>query len=171
MTRAMTDSGYVGTDFQLDELIDRHAQEETRAALEEMLTATALGGKAGRVIAARSRFRGCTRNGDVQAYVDFLMAETDLRLGVCDWGYCVYRPETSACFGGEAGPNPVLRTETTCSTCANFAVTPRHRSVWEMRRARNLKLLEQPVLDAGSRALAEARVAECDRILTQLDEG
>ncbi|WP_234893081.1 integrase [Sphingobium yanoikuyae] len=171
VTRAMTDSGYVGTDFQLDELIDRHAQEETRAALEEMLTATALGGKAGRVIAARSRFRGCTRNGDVQAYVDFLMAETDLRLGVCDWGYCVYRPETSACFGGEAGPNPVLRTETTCSTCANFAVTPRHRSVWEMRRARNLKLLEQPVLDAGSRALAEARVAECDRILTQLDEG
>ena len=170
VTRAMTDSGYVGTDFQLDELIDRHAQEETRAALEEMLTATALGGKAGRVIAARSRFRGCTRNGDVQAYVDFLMAETDLRLGVCDWGYCVYRPETSACFGGEAGPNPVLRTETTCSTCANFAVTPRHRSVWEMRRARNLKLLEQPVLDAGSRALAEARVAECDRILTQLVE-
>lgn len=171
VTRAMTDSGYVGTDFQLDELIDRHAQEETRAALEEMLTATALGGKAGRVLAARSRFRGCTRNGDVQAYVDFLMAETDLRLGVCDWGYCVYRSETSACFGGEAGPNPVLRTETTCSTCANFAVTPRHRPVWEMRRVRNLKLLEQPVLDAGSRALAEARVAECDRILTQLDEG
>lgn len=170
VTRAMTDSGYVGTDFQLDELIDRHAQEETRAALEEMLTASALGGKAGRVIAARSAFRGCTRDGDVQAYVDFLMAETDLRLGVCDWGFCVYRPETSACFGGEAGPNPVLRTETTCSTCANFAVTPRHRPVWEMRRARNLKLLEQPVLDAGSRALAEARVAECDRILTQLVE-
>lgn len=171
VTRAMTDSGYVGTDFQLDELINRHAQEETRAALEEMLTASALGGKAGRVIAARSRFRGCTRDGEVQAYVDFLMAETDLRLGVCDWGYCVYRPETSACFGGEAGPNPVLRTEATCSTCANFAVTPRHRPVWETRRARNLKLLEQPALDAGSRALAEARVAECDRILAQLDEG
>lgn len=171
VTRVMTDRGYVGTDFQLDELIGRHAQEETRAALEEMLTASALGGKAGRTIAARSRFRGCTRDGDVQAYVDFLMAETDLRLGVCDWGYCVYRPETSACFGGEAGPNPVLRTETTCSTCANFAVTPRHRSVWEARRARNLTLLEQPALDAGSRALADVRIAECDRVLAQLDEG
>ncbi|WP_292537180.1 integrase [Mesorhizobium sp.] len=135
VTPVMTDRGYVGTDYQLDELIGRHAQEETRAALEEMLTASALGGKAGRTIAARSRFRGCTRDGDLQAYVDFLMAETDLRLGVCDWGYCVYRAETSACFGGEAGPNPVLRTETTCSTCANFAVTPRHRSVWEARRA------------------------------------
>lgn len=171
VTRAMTDRGYVGTDFQLGELIDRHSQEETRSALEEMLTASALGGKAGRTIAQRSRFRGRTRDGDVQAYVDFLMAETDLRLGVCDWGYCVYRPETSACFGGEAGPNPALRTEATCSTCANFAVTPRHRPVWEARRARNRALLEQRTLDSGSRALAEARIAECDRILIQLDEG
>ncbi|GAY19622.1 MULTISPECIES: hypothetical protein [Sphingobium] len=171
VTRVMTDRGYVGTDFQLDELIDRHAQEDTRVALEEMLTASALGGKAGRTIAARSRFRGRTRDGDVQAYVDFLMAETDLRLGVCDWGYCVYRPETSACFGGEAGPNPVLRTETTCSTCANFAVAARHRPVWEARRERNLKLLEQPGLNADSRALAKVRIAESERILAQLDEG
>jgi integrase len=171
VSRVMTDRGYVGTDFHLDELIDAHAQEETRAALEEVLTAAALGGKAGRRIAARSQFRGRTRDGDVQAYVDFLMAETDLRLGVCDWGYCVYRPESSACFGGEAGPNPALRTETTCSTCANFAVTARHRPVWEARRARNLKLLDQPALDAGSRTLAVARIAECDRILEQLDHG
>jgi integrase len=169
VSRVMTDRGYVGTDFTLDELIDRHAQDETRAALEEMLTASSLGGKAGRTIAARSQFRGRTRDGDVQAYVDFLMAETDLRLGVCDWGYCVYRPETSACFGGNAGPNPVLRTETTCSTCANFAVTARHRPVWEARRARNVKLLDQPALDPGSRALATARIAECDRILAALD--
>jgi integrase len=169
VSRVMTDRGYVGTDFNLDELIDRHAQDETRAALEEMLTASSLGGKAGRTIAARSRFRGRTRDGDVQAYVDFLMAETDLRLGVCDWGYCVYRPETSACFGGDAGPNPALRTETTCSTCANFAVTARHRPVWEARRARNVKLLDQPALDPASRALATARIAECDRILVALD--
>ena len=33
------------------------------------------------MIAARSQFRGRTRDGDVQAYVDFLMKETDLRLG------------------------------------------------------------------------------------------
>lgn len=113
VTRAMTDRGYVGTDA-LDDLIDRHAQEETRAALEEVLTATTLGGKGGRMIAARSRFRGRTRDGDVQTYVRFLMEETDLRLGVCDWGYCVYRIETAACLGDERGPNPVLRTESTC---------------------------------------------------------
>src|SRR5208282_2419596 len=117
VTRVMTDRAYVGTDFELDELIDRHAIDETRAALEELLTAAALGGKSGRMIAARSQFRGRTRDGDVQAYVDFLMKETDLRLGVCDWGYCVYRVETSACFGDDKGPNPVLRTESTCISC------------------------------------------------------
>ena len=171
VTRAMTDRGYVGTDFALDDLIDRHAQEETRAALEEVLTATALAGKGGRMIAARSRFRGRTRDGDVQAYVTFLMEETDLRLGVCDWGYCVYRVETAACFGDERGPNPMLRTESTCLTCANFAVTARHRPVWQARRDRNAGFLDQPGLDPVSRRLAETRVAECDRILSELDHG
>lgn len=171
VTRAMTDRGYVGTDFALDDLIDRHAQEETRAALEEVLTATALGGKGGRMIAARSQFRGRTRDGDAQAYVRFLMEETDLRLGVCDWGYCVYRVETAACFGDEKGPNPVLRTESTCLTCANFAATAKHRPVWQARRDRNADLLAHPGLDPVSRELAETRIAECDRILGDLDHG
>ena len=171
VTRAMTDRGYVGTDFALDDLIDRHTQEETRAALEEVLTATALGGKGGRMIAARSQFRGRTRGGDVQAYVRFLMEETDLRLGVCDWGYCVYRVETAACFGDEKGPNPVLRTESTCLACANFAATAKHRPVWQARRDRNADLLAHPGLDPVSRELAETRIAECDRILGDLDHG
>jgi integrase len=168
---AMTDRGYVGTDFALDELVDRHAQEETRAALEELLTATALGGKGGHTIACRSQFRGRTRDANVQAYVDFLMAETDLRLGVCDWGYCVYSMETSACLGNEKGPNPVLRTENICATCANFAVTGKHRSVWEGRRIRNAALLEQPALDSQSRLLVQERIVECERILVQIDHG
>ena len=169
VTRAMTDRGYVGTDFALDDLIDRQTQEETRAALEEVLTATALAGKGGRMIVVRSQFRGRTRDGDVQAYVRFLMEETDLRLGVCDWGYCVYRVEMAACFGDERGPNPVLRTESTCLTCANFAVTARHRLVWQARRDRNAGLLDKPGLDPVSQRLAETRVAECDRILGELD--
>lgn len=169
VSRVMTDRGYVGTDFVLDELIDRHARDETRAALEELLTATSLGGKAGRVMAARSEFRGRTREAGVQAYVEFLMADTDLRLGACDWGYCVYRSETSACLGGERGPNPVLRTQSACASCSNFAVTPRHRPVWEARRSRSLALVQDHCLDAESQALAQARVNECERILAQLD--
>ena len=58
VTRAMTDRGDVGTDFALDDLIDRHTREETRAALEEVLTATALAGKGGRMIAAHCSSAG-----------------------------------------------------------------------------------------------------------------
>jgi hypothetical protein len=58
---------------------------ETRAALEELQTASQLAGKAGRAIAARSCFRGRTRDGDVNEYVDFILGETDMRLGVYDW--------------------------------------------------------------------------------------
>jgi len=165
----MTDRAYVGTDFELAELIDAQAMEETRAALEELLTTTSLAGKAGHLIAARSPFRGRTRDGDVKQYVEFVLTESDMRLGACDWGYCVYRRESSACLGDDRGPNPALRTESTCITCANFAVTDKHRPVWEARHRRNLDLLLHPMLDAESRVLT--RVTECERVLAGLDAG
>src|SRR3546814_19696695 len=84
-------------------------------------------------------------------------------LGVCDWGYCLYRRETSACLGGEREPNPVLRTQSTCSTCANFAVTGKHKPVWEARLERNSALLQRDDLDSESRALAEARIRSEER--------
>jgi hypothetical protein len=101
----------VGTDFELVELIDAQAIEETCAALEELLTATRLAGKAGRLIASRSPFRGRIRAGDLRQYTEFIL--TDMRLGACDWGYCVSRRESSASLGDDRGPNPALRTEST----------------------------------------------------------
>jgi hypothetical protein len=169
VSRVMTDSGYVGTDFDLVELADAQAWQETRIALEELLTAPRLGGRAGKTIVARSPFRGRTRDGDLRTYVEFLIAESDMRLGVCDWGYCVYRRETSACLGGEKGPNPVLRSESTCANCPNFAISERHRPIWETRKRRNLQLLDAFALDPESAALARERVAECDRVLSGLD--
>ena len=123
------------------------------------------------MLSERSPFRGRTRSGDIDVYITKILAETDMRLGVCDWGFCLYRRETSACLGGECEPNPVLRTQSTCSTCANFAVTDRHRHVWEARLERNTMLTQREDLDAESRALAEARIQETRRILDQLDEG
>lgn len=169
VTRAMTDRGYVGTDFELVELIDDQAIADTRAALEDLLVTPRLAGKAGRMLAERSPFRGRTQGGDLDAYITRLLAETDMRLGVCDWGYCLYRRETSACLGSEHEPNPALRTQSVCATCANFAVTQRHRPVWSERLRRNHALLERDDLDPYSRALAMARIAECRRILAMLD--
>lgn len=169
--RAMTDRAYVGTDFELAELIDAQTAEETRKALEDLLLARHVAGKAGVMLSERSPFRGRTRSGDVDAYITEILAETDMCLGVCDWGYCLYRRETSACLGGEREPNPVLRTQSTCSSCANFAVTDRHRSVWEARLERNTVLTQRDDLDIESRGLAEARIQESRRILDKLDEG
>ncbi len=168
VSRIMTDSAYVGTDFDLGELIDAQTLDETRSALEELLTASRLGGKAGRMLSSRSRFRGRTRDGELTAYVDFLIEESGMRLGVCDWGYCVYRAESAACMGDERGPNPLWRTESTCMSCANFAVTERHRPVWQARLDRNLALIADERLDGPSLALAETRAAECERILSDL---
>lgn len=169
--RAMTDRAYVGTDFELAQLIDDQAAEETRKALEDLLLAPNVAGKAGVMLSERSPFRGRTLSSDVDGYITEILAGTDMRLGVCDWGYCLYRRETSACLGGEREPNPVLRTQSTCSTCANFAVTDRHRPVWEARLERNTALIQRDDLDRESRALAEARIQESRRILDQLDEG
>ncbi|WP_287181354.1 integrase [Mesorhizobium sp.] len=168
VTRIMTDSAYVGTDFDLGELVDAQTLEETRSALEELLTASRLGGKAGRLLSSRSRFRGRTRDGELAAYVDFLVEDSGMRLGVCDWGYCVYRAETAACIGDERGPNPLWRTESTCVSCANFAVTERHRPVWQARLERNLALIADQRLDEASLVLAKTRIAECERILSDL---
>lgn len=168
VTRIMTDSAYVGTDFDLGELVDAQTLEETRTALEELLTSARLGGKAGQLMSLRSRFRGRTRDGELAAYVDFLIEDSGMRLGVCDWGYCVYRAETAACMGDERGPNPLWRTESTCASCANFAVTDRHRTVWQTRLERNLALIGDQRLGEASRALASTRIAECERILSDL---
>ena len=168
VTRIMTDSAYVGTDFDLGELVDAQTLVETRDALEELLTASHLGGKGGRMLSARSRFRGRTRDGELAGYVDFLIEESGMRLGVCDWGYCVYRAESAACMGDERGPNPVWRTESVCMSCANFAVTERHRPVWQARLDRNLALIADKRLDAASRGLASTRIVECERILSDL---
>jgi hypothetical protein len=111
--------------------VDAQTLEETRTALEELLTSAHLGGKAGQLMSSRSRFRGRTRDGELAAYVDFLIEDSGMRLGVCDWGYCVCRSGTAACIGDERGPNPLWRTESTCASYANFAVTDHHRTVWQ----------------------------------------
>ena len=51
----MTDAAYVGTDFELAELINDEILKETRAALEDLLTASNLSGHAGRMIASGRR--------------------------------------------------------------------------------------------------------------------
>ena len=159
---------YIRDDPELGHLMDKHARKETKGEVAKLLTATVIGGPAGRRILEQSPFRGRTVDQEVLKYVRFVLEDTNLVIGICDWGICLYRRETSKCHGDNHGPNPVYRSESTCVGCLNFAALPEHRSVWEARRERNSELLRHPGLDAGSRSVAQARIAECDRILAEL---
>jgi integrase len=166
--RGVTDRAYSGYDYRLHEEIDEEIVEQSVGAWEEMIASPRLAGKAGIEIAAkRPRFKGSRAKEDIATYAA-LLVEAGLVLGVCDWGYCVYRQRSSACGGGAGGPNPVRRTPSVCATCNNFAVGPRHAAYWTFQRARHLKLAQEPLLPWQTRALAQERVSEAERILDDL---
>src|SRR3546814_20290445 len=112
----MTDRAYVGTDFELAQLIDDQAAEETRKALEDLLLAPNVAGKAGVMLSERSPFRGRTPSGDVAGYIHDILADTDMRLGVCAWGDCLYRRQPQPCLGAWPRAKPGLRPKPPYST-------------------------------------------------------
>ncbi len=166
---SMTSRGYVGTDFELYELVDEEARAETAIALDCLLSSDRLGGRMGeRIVARNHAFRGRAGEQVRRDYIDFILAETDLRIRGCDYGWCVFQAETALC-GGEVAPNEAGRSPSVCAKCANLAVNDRHVPYWQDRRRRNLALWDRasPLAQA---VLAEA-VEECDRMLKRIEEG
>ena len=167
--RAATDAGYAGSDYRLNEEIDAEIMEQSVLAWEHMLASPGLGGRAGvEIIAKRPRFRGARMKQDLKAYAR-LMVDSGLVMGVCDWGYCVYREQTSACLGNAAGPNPANREPSACSRCANFAVSEKHRPYWVDQAARCEAMLNEPALPLQTIRIARERVAEARRLLRAID--
>ena len=167
---AMTSRGYVGTDFELHELIDEEARAETALALDRLLSSDRLGGRMGeRIVARNHAFRGRAGEQVRRDYIRFVLDETDLRIRGCDYGWCVFQAETALC-GGERAPNEVRRAPAVCAGCANFTVDDRHVPYWQDRRRRNQELLgqaEKPLV----RAVLDEAVEECDRVLRGIEEG
>jgi integrase len=126
--RSMTDSGYAGTDYALEREIRAEVLEQSVAAWEHMLSVPQLGGRAGaEILAKRPQFRGMRMKSEIKSYARTLV-EAGLVLGICDYCYCVYRQEYSACGGTTTGPNPVYREPSTCARCLNFVVSTPHRT-------------------------------------------
>jgi Phage integrase family len=166
---AMTAKGYVANDFDLAELIDHEGQIETARALDCFLTSDRLAGRMGeRIIAENAAFRGRAGEQVRRDYIAFVLAETDLRIHACDYGWCVFQAETARCAGG-ARPNETARCPSTCFGCVNFVVDKRHRMYWQDRRQRNEALLDGA--SAPTRAVLEERIGECDRVLALIGEG
>jgi integrase len=167
--RSVTDKGYVGNDYALHEDIEQHILEQSVTAWEEMLTAPALGGRGGaHIMARRPHFRGRRMKQDLRSFAR-LLVQAGLTLGVCDWGYCIYRQEHSACFGGPSGPNPIFREPSTCGRCRNFVVTGKHRPYWEGQVERHRALLDEPDLPRQTLTLARERLTRATKIVSFLD--
>jgi integrase len=167
--RAVTDQGYCGSDYRLNEEIDAEIMEQSAAAWEHMLAAPGLGGRAGaQIIAKRPRFRGARLKQDIKSYARTLV-DAGLVLGVCDWGFCVYREDSSACLGNSAGPNPSRREPSTCARCANFVVSSEHRPYWASQVHQCEALLDEPSLPLQTLRIARERMQEAQTIIRSID--
>jgi hypothetical protein len=164
----MTAKGYVGNDFDLKELIDHEGQVETARALDRFLTSDRLAGRMGeRITTENAAFRGRAGEQVRRDYIEFILAETDIRVHACDYGWCVFQTETARC-GGVTGPSEAARCPSTCLDCANFVVDERHRDDWQERRQRNETLLD--TASAPTRAVLDKAIGECNRVLALIGE-
>ena len=174
---AMTDRGYIGNDFELEELIDELVRAETADILIQVL----LQGKpvAGRMAeelmekhsALKTHFQGMTIE-DAEEEIRWIISDSGMYVHACDWGWCMYRPESSRCEGSEKGPNPANRGPSVCSGCSNLLVEEKHRPYWQDRHDRNARLIDQ-LDETGAPELQkvapQSRVRECQRILGNLN--
>ncbi|HKY23306.1 MAG TPA: hypothetical protein VJM31_18970 [Vicinamibacterales bacterium] len=169
--RAITDASYVGNDYALHREIESEVLEQSVSAWELMLSARQLGGQAGReIVVKRPRFRGSSMKQDLKGYARMLV-EAGLTLGVCDWGFCVYRQEYSACRGNALGPNPAGREPSTCVRCKNFVVSSAHRPYWQNQVRRYSDFLDEPALPWQTLKLVRERLSEAQAVLRSIESG
>lgn len=167
--RAVTDHGYAGSDYRLNEEIEAEILEQSVAAWEHMLAAPGLGGRAGaEIMVKRPRFRGARIKQDIKSYAR-LLVDAGLVLGICEWGFCVYREEHSACLGNAGGPNPARREPSTCSRCKNFSVSAQHRPYWADQVNRHEALLNEPALPLQTLRIVRDRLNEARSLVRGID--
>ena len=121
-------------------------------------------------MAKRPRFRGRSMTQDLKSYARLLVG-AGLTLGVCDWGFCVYREEYSACRGNALGPNAERREPSTCARCKNFVVSSRHRSYWLDQATRHEALLRDPALPTQTLRIARERLTEAQSVIHSINKG
>ncbi len=166
--RAVTDHGYAGSDYRLGEEIHAEVLEQSVGAWEHMLASPSLGGRAGvKIVASRPRFKGARVKQDIKAYARILV-EAGLTLGVCDWGFCVYREKTSACLGNASGPNSARREPSTCARCENFAVSQRHASYWADQVHRCEELLNDDRIPLQTLRIVRERLGEARSMMSTI---
>ena len=167
--RGTTDRCYAGSDYLLNREINAAILEQSVSSWEHMLSTPHLGGRAGaQIIAKRPRFRGARMKQGLRQYA-LMLVESGLTLGVCEWGFCVYRQEHSACLGSTTAPNPLRREPSTCARCQNFAVSAQHRSYWLDQACRHEALLNESALPTQTLKIARERLNEALAMVRSID--
>lgn len=169
---SVTDGSYVGHDIELARLISAENRRELARCLTDLLSASAIGGRAGAALSlqqkAMSKGHAFAGKRAVAGMVERLI-DQGVDLAPCNWGYCVYAKTFSACRGDDKGPNPVRRAPDVCATCANFAVTERHRPWWEERVRRDEAFLARPGIPAQTVAVVKRRMEQACTVLQGLN--
>lgn len=167
---AFLDQSYVGTDFDLTDLLREENEREMREGLTSLLNATAIGGKAGSKLmefrdsqVSQQKFRGKLA---LKSMVDKLLNDGVI-LAPCDWGYCVYAKDLSMCKGSDVAPSIERRSPSVCASCSNFAVTEVQLSWWE-RRYNEQELFLRKELPDQTRRVVENQFTFTQKILTDL---
>lgn len=170
VSSAITDSRYVGSDIPLHELIDEESRADLSRGLSDLISSPSLAGPGSSrlhfaVEASDIRFKGIRA---IRGVVDDLIKK-GVALSPCEWGYCIYSKDTSACGGTEFGPSHERRTPSVCSSCKNFVVTEKYRSWWEARYRRETDFLSQVGISDQAKIVCQSRLQETEEILRALN--
>lgn len=164
----ITDQGYIGTDIDLNTILEEEGLNDLAAGLEDLITSPRVGGKASEHIREsvfyRKKFRGQTH---IRAEVE-RMIKNGVTLAPCNYGYCLYRKTLSACRGDDSGPNVVNREPGTCGDCQNFCITEKHESWWKDRLDVNIEFLKRTDLPEMTRAISAIRASQSKDLLNSL---
>ncbi|MDX2219548.1 MAG: hypothetical protein SF172_11040 [Burkholderiales bacterium] len=96
-------------------------------------------------------------------------AEKLLQIGVtmvpCDWGYCMYRSELSACEGTTSTPNILKRSPEVCVGCKNFAINETSIDWWLSREAKYVSFMKLKNIEWQGKLIAKRRLESCRKAL------
>jgi len=166
---SMTDTGYVGTKFDLDELIDDQTQKKVAEALGNYLysNTTVNGELGGRLEDFKNTFKELTKKQQAEE-LRWIVEDSGFVIHANDWGFCI---DGGAANCGEEGGsrNQINICPSTCIDCQNFCVEKKHLKYWENRRDKNELIIESMSNSPASRkVMLNKRIKECDQIIEQL---
>ncbi len=168
---SVLDDAYIGTDIELSYLLEEETRLELIAGLTDILKSKNLAGKAANDIQTfKERAFGTLFPGKraLEKIVSQLL-DDGVILAPCNWGYCLYAADMSACRGDQTGPNEIRRCPSTCSGCSNFVVSDTHRPWWENRYLEDIAFLKRKNLSSQVRMVVTKRLEESAQIIGDIN--